>query len=70
MSAYKTVYRVQCKTAGILRDLWQLPENVATTPEHPLMFFRLLPAYRCAKSLALRKMVADKMRDIRKASKD
>ena len=65
MSAYETVYRVQCKTAAVLLDLWKLPQNLATTPNHPIMLFRLVPAYRCPKSLQIRKMVADKVRAMR-----
>jgi hypothetical protein len=66
MSAYKTVYKVQCKTAAVLSDLWKLPENLATTPDHPIMLFRVVPAHRCTKSLQIRKMVADKVRAMRK----
>jgi len=65
MSAYETVYRVQCKTFAVLLDLWKLPENLATTPDHPVMLFRVVPAYRCPKSLQIRKMVADKVRAMR-----
>jgi hypothetical protein len=67
MSAYNTVFKVHCKTFAVLQNLWQLPENLATRPEHPVTLFRLVPAYRCAKSLAIRKMVADKVRALRGA---
>jgi hypothetical protein len=68
-SAYETVYKVQCKTYSILLNIWNLPDNLATTPDHPIMLFRLVPAYRCAKSIQLRKMVADKVREIRQQTK-
>lgn len=68
-SAYEIVYKVQCKTASVLKNIWNLPENLATTTDHPMMLFRLVPAYRCAKSIQLRKMVADKVREIRKQTK-
>jgi hypothetical protein len=68
-SAYETVYKVQCKTASVLKNIWKLPDNLATTPNHPIMLFRLVPAHRCAKSIQLRKMVADKVREIRKQTK-
>ena len=68
-SAYETVYKVQCKTASVLKNIWNLPHNLATTTDHPMMLFRLVPAYRCAKSIQLRKMVADKVREIRKQTK-
>ena len=68
-SAYETVYKVQCKTASVLKNIWNLPDNLATTTDHPMMLFRLVPAYRCAKSIQLRKMVADKVREIRKQTK-
>jgi hypothetical protein len=69
MQAYETVYKVKCKTASVLKNIWNLPENLATTTDHPMMLFRLVPAYRCAKSIQLRKMVADKVREIRKQTK-
>jgi hypothetical protein len=68
-SAYETVYKVQCKTASVLKNIWNLPHNLATDMNHPMMLFRLVPAYRCAKSIQLRKMVADKVREIRKQTK-
>jgi hypothetical protein len=68
-SAYETVYKVQCKTASVLKNIWKLPDNLATTTDHPMMLFRLVPAHRCAKSIQLRKMVADKVREIRKQTK-
>jgi hypothetical protein len=39
-----------------------LPGNVATSLEHPTAKLRLLPNYRDAGSLALRKAVADFVR--------
>lgn len=68
-SAYDTVFKVQCKTYSVLKNIWNLPENLATTTDHPMMLFRLVPAHRCAKSIQLRKMVADKVREIRKQTK-
>ena len=69
MSAYEIVYKVQCQTAAILRDLWQLPDNLATRPDHPYMLFRLVPAHRCAASLKIRKMVADQVKQTRRMQK-
>ena len=69
MHAYETVYKVQCKTFSVLKNIWNLPDNLATTTDHPMMLFRLVPAHRCAKSIQLRKMVADKVREIRKQTK-
>ena len=69
MQAYETVYKVQCKTFSVLKNIWNLPDNLATTTDHPMMLFRLVPAHRCAKSIQLRKMVADKVREIRKQTK-
>jgi len=69
MQAYETVYKVQCKTASVLKNIWNLPDNLATKTDHPMMLFRLVPAHRCAKSIQLRKMVADKVREIRKQTK-
>lgn len=66
MNAYETVYRAQCKTFAILLDLWQLPENLATPSNHPIMLFRLTPPHRCKQSLKIRKMVADRARALRK----
>jgi len=68
MSAYQTVYNVHCKTFAVLKDLWQLPENLATRPDHPVMLFRVVPSHRCSQSLLIRKMVADKVRKTRKQS--
>jgi len=69
MSAYEIVYKVQCQTAAILRNLWQLPENLATRPGHPYALFRLVPAHRCASSLKIRKMVADQVKQTRRMQK-
>lgn len=68
MSAYETIYKVHCKTFAVLKDLWQLPQNLATRPDHPVMLFRVVPSQRCIESLQIRKMVADKVRQTRKQS--
>ena len=64
----RPVYKVQVHTANIARELLSLPAgSLATRPDHPIMLLRPLPAYRCAHSLALRKRIADIVRQSRKA---
>jgi len=63
----RPVYKAQVHTAKTLGHLLGLPDGpIATTGEHPFMYFRVVQAYRCSKSLALRKVVADKVRETRK----
>lgn len=52
-----SVYRVQCVTAAIFNRLNSIRSDVSRGPD-PRHFFRLVPAYRCAKSLRLRHQVA------------
>ena len=67
MSAYQTVYKVQVRTFNVLRELLQLPDgDLVTAGNHPLMHFRVLPKYRTAYGLALRKRVADIVRASRR----
>jgi hypothetical protein len=61
------VYAVQCRTFKVLLDLLNIPHStheggIATQGDHPIAYFRLVPAYRCAYSKALRKRVADAVR--------
>lgn len=64
----RPVYKAQVHTANIARGLLAMPAgDIATTPAHPIMLLRLLPAYRCAASLALRKRIADIVRASRRA---
>jgi hypothetical protein len=59
-SAYATVYRVQCRTFAICREFLGAPSgDLATGTDHPILYFRVLPPYRNAYSLALRKKIAD-----------
>jgi len=63
----RPVYKAQVHTAKTLGDLLGLPDGpIATTGQHPLMYFRVVQAYRCSKALALRKAVADKVRETRR----
>jgi hypothetical protein len=63
----RPVYKAQVHTAKTLGHLLGLPDGpIATTGEHPFMYFRVVQAYRCSKALALRKAVADKVRETRK----
>jgi hypothetical protein len=64
----RPVYRVQVTTARELSSLLGLDPLAAhaTTGDSPLMHFRVLPAHRTARSLALRKLVADRMRALRR----
>lgn len=69
MTAHERVYTVQCFTFSMCLKLLSLPESdtgLATPINSPVMYFRLKPAYRCAFSLALRKQVADMVRNFRK----
>jgi len=63
MSAYATVYRVQCQTFAIWRDMLALPDMPMATPMgHPVGLLRALPPYRTPACLAARKAVSDRMR--------
>lgn len=69
----RPVYVVQCRTFRVLLDLLQIPHTtheggIATRGNHPIAYFRLLPAHRCDYSKALRKRVADEVRRQRAAS--
>lgn len=62
-SAYATVHRVQCHTFAICREFLGAPSgDLATGTDHPILYFRVLPPYRNAYSLALRKKIADLVR--------
>jgi len=64
----RPVYRVQVTTAReLLRMLKMDPLAAhATTGDHPIAHFRLVPRRRTPQSLALRKLVADRMRALRR----
>lgn len=66
MAAYITVYRVQCRTFRIWRDMLAMPSgDIAAPVGHPIGLLRVLPPYRTAVNIAARKAVADRMRAIR-----
>lgn len=64
----RPVYRVQVTTARQLRYMLNVDvmAALATSPDHPLALLRVRPAYRCARSRAIRKAVADRMRALRR----
>ncbi len=55
-------------TARELARLIGLDPNaaIATRGDHPMLHFRLLPPHRTPQALALRKLVADRMRALRR----
>tara|TARA_R110000868_G_scaffold148578_1_gene370571 strand:+ start:1729 stop:1998 length:270 start_codon:yes stop_codon:yes gene_type:complete len=65
----RPVYRAQVTTARMLRYMLNLDvmAALATSPEHPIALLRLLPQYRCARSRAIRKALADRVRALRLA---
>ena len=65
----RPVYRVHVTTARELSRLVGLDPLAAhaTIGDSPLLHFRLFPAHRTARSLAIRKLVADRMRTLRRA---
>ena len=67
----RPLYRVHVTTARELSRLVGLDPLAAhaiclSTGDSPLLHFRLLPAHRTARSLAIRKLVADRMRVLRR----
>lgn len=63
----RPVYKSQVHTANTLKVLMGLPSgNLATKGNHPFLYFRLVSSHRCAYSLALRKKVADIVRETRR----
>ena len=63
----RPVYKAQIHTANTLKALMGLPSgNLVTKGNHPFLYFRLVSSHRCAYSLALRKKVADVVRETRK----
>jgi len=64
----RPLYRVHVTTARELSRLVGLDPFAAhaTTGDSPLLHFRVLPARRAARSLAIRKLVADRMRALRR----
>ena len=68
----RPVYVVQCRTFNVLLDMLNITHTtheggIATQGNHPIMYFRVVPAHRCDYSKRLRKMVADKVREQRAA---
>ena len=65
----RPVYRAQVTTARMLRHMLNLDvmAALATSPEHPIALLRLRPQYRCARSRAIRKALADRVRALRLA---
>jgi hypothetical protein len=65
----RPVYRAHVTTARELSRLVGLDPLAAhaTIGDSPLLHFRVLPAHRTARSLAIRKLVADRMRVLRRA---
>ena len=62
----RPVYKVQVHTAQIAKQILGLPDaDLATSTNHPMMLLRPLPGYRSAQSLALRKRIADIVRQSR-----
>lgn len=64
----RPVYRVQVTTARELLRMIKMDPLAAhaTASDHPIAHFRLLPPHRTPQSLALRKLVADRMRALRR----
>ena len=64
----RPLYRVHVTTARELSRLVGLDPLAAhaTIGDSPLLHFRVLPAHRTARSLAIRKLVADRMRALRR----
>lgn len=64
----RPVSKAQVYTASICKALLDLPAgDLATRGDHPIMLLRLVPKYRTHASLALRKQIADIVRQQRAA---
>jgi hypothetical protein len=65
----RPVYRAQVTTARMLRHMLNIDvmTAMATSPGHPIALLRLRPEYRCARSRAIRKAVADRVRALRRS---
>lgn len=63
----RPVYRAQVTTAQLHAEMIGLdPAKAYATPfDHPLALLRLRPQYRCARSRAIRKALADRVRALR-----
>jgi len=62
------VYKAQCATFTMCKVFLSLPAgDVATSPDHPVLLFRALPAYRNARAIALRNTIAALMREQRRS---
>jgi hypothetical protein len=64
----RPLYRVHVTTWNQLLRLFNLDHDkpLATPGNHPIAEFRILPKYRTVQSLKLRKLVADRMRLLRR----
>ena len=58
---HSPVYRVQCATYAIFKELMGITSDVSKGPD-PRYHFRVVPGRRSAYSLELRKQVADEVR--------
>lgn len=66
----RPVYKTHVYTFNLAKKLLSLPAgDIATVMNHPILHFRILPAYRNEFSLSLRKQVAEMVRQDRKARK-
>ena len=65
----RPVYRAQVTTARMLRYMLNIDvmAALATSPDHPIALLRLRPEYRCARSRAIRKALADHVRALRRS---
>jgi hypothetical protein len=56
-----SVYKVQCQTYSVMKELHSLTSDVSRGPD-PRHLFRVVVGRRSPESLALRKKVADEVR--------
>ncbi len=65
----RPVYRAQVTTWRVYVEMLGLDSGkaYATPGNHPLALLRLLPAHRCEQSKALRKALAEKVKNLRVA---
>lgn len=67
----RPVYRAQCATFALCKKFLGLASgDVATSPGHSVLLFRVLPAYRDSRSIALRTHIAGLMREQRRARRE
>ena len=69
MSAYEIVYRVQCKTFAIWREMLGIPDgDIAAPVGHPISILRIRPEYRTEACKVARKALANRVRSMRGAA--